>query len=74
MKMTNYKVVYNLTVFGFIVLFFFLNNDWKHRIALLVLAATLLGVIKLVPRKFVGFCIIMLLVVFKIVDMLLISK
>ncbi|RIE03744.1 hypothetical protein D3H35_09305 [Cohnella faecalis] len=74
MKIMNYKFVFYSTVFIFVALFFFLNNDWEHRVALLLLATVLFGIIRFAPRKLVGISVIIVFIVFRIIDMLLISQ
>lgn len=74
MEKIRYIHVFYTTVFIFMFLFIFLNNDWVHRTALFILACTVFGVIKYSPPKWTAFIIIFVFVLFKIIDMVIISK
>jgi membrane-bound ClpP family serine protease len=74
MRKINYKYIFYTTVILFFTFFFFLSNDWNHRITLFILVGILFVIIKFAPKKTAGILVIIVFIVFRIIDELFISK
>jgi hypothetical protein len=74
MKKLSYRHFFYSIVVIVVCIFFFIDNDWTKRMAIVALAIILGIVVKFAPKKYAGILVILAFLVFKLIDEMYISN